>query len=75
MMGGMGGMGGAQPQPQNTRSVISTYLKKRVVFLVVFAIALTLLLSSLFTDCGLNLAKLLYKIVTKFNETVGNANI
>lgn len=76
-MGGMGGMGGmgAQAQPQNTRSVIGTYLKKRIIFLVIFAIALTLLLSSLFTDCGLNLAELLYKIISKFNTSVANANV
>lgn len=77
-MGGMGmGMGGmgAQAQPQNVRSTIATYLKKRIVFLVIFAIALTLLLSSLFTDCGLNLAELLYKIISKFNNSVANANV
>lgn len=76
MGGGMGMMGGGQPQAQpQTKSVIMEYLKKRTVFLIVFAIALSLLLSSLFTDCGLNLAELLYKIVSKFNNGVASANI
>ena len=76
-MGGMGmGMGAqAAPQPQNTKSVIGTYLKKRAIFLVLFAIATALLLSSLFSDCGLNLAQLLYKVISKFSAGVSNANI
>ena len=78
-MGAQGGMGmpmGGAPQPaQNTKSVIATYLQKRVVFLVIFAICLTLLLSSVFTDCGLNLAELLYKILSKVNGGIANAQI
>lgn len=77
-MGGMGGMGMQPQQPQqsqSTGSVITTYLKKRIIFLIVFAIALTLLLSSLFTDCGLNLAELLYKVVSKFNTSIANTSV
>jgi hypothetical protein len=70
-MGGMGG--GAQPQP--TKSVILMYLKKRAFFLIIFAVASIVLMSSIFTDCGINLAALLTKIMNKFNNTLGNVNV
>lgn len=86
MMGGMGGMGGmgmagspmgmqgggAQPAP--AKSVIMQYLKKRMFFLIIFAVASVILMSSLLTDCGLNLANLLAKIISKFNGQVANIN-
>ena len=52
MMGGMGGMGQAQAQPK-AKSVILTYLKKRAFALVLFAVSVILLTSTLFTDLGL----------------------
>lgn len=79
--GGFGGsgfsaMGGAQQQqPQQTKSVISMYLKKRIVFLVVFAIATVLLTSSIFTDCGINLAQLMFKIMDKVNGTIAGVQV
>lgn len=80
MMGGgmMGGgmMNSSQPQQNtSTKSVILMYLKKRIFFLVVFAVATILLTSSIFTDCGLNLAELMFKIMDKFNMLVGGVNI
>lgn len=72
-MGGMGGMG-AQAQPAPTKSVIATYLKKRIFFLIVFAIAFALLMSSIFFDCGLNLAQLLYKIFAMFSGSIANVD-
>lgn len=76
-MGGMGmtGMaGGAPQQAMPMKSVILEYLKKRSFFLIVFAIATVILMSSLLTDCGLNLATLLTKIITKFSGQVTNIN-
>lgn len=73
---GFGAMGGAQQQqPQQTKSVISMYLKKRIVFLVVFAIATVLLTSSIFTDCGINLAQLMFKIMDKVNGTIAGVQV
>ena len=51
-MGGMGMGGAAQAQPK-TKSVIFTYLKKRAFALVMFALCVVLLTSTLFTDIGL----------------------
>lgn len=78
MMGGMGAMGqmqmGGAMQQMPTKSVIFAYLKKRSFFLIVFAIATIVLMSSIFTDCGINLAALLVKILNRFNGQIANAN-
>ena len=81
-MGGMGGMGGfgyGAPQPQQqampVKLVIFEYFKKRVLFMVIFAIASTLLLSSIFTDCGLNIAELGVKLMNKLNGKITEVNI
>ena len=75
-MGAMGGMmGGAGAQPQATKSVILTYLKKRSFFIIVFTVCTILLMSSIFTDCGINLAELLYKVLDKFNGEISNVNV
>lgn len=73
-MGGMG-MGGAQAQPAPTKSVIFTYLKKRTFFLIVFAVATVLLMSSIFTDCGLNIAELGIRVMHKLNGSISNINV
>lgn len=70
MMGGM-----QQQQSQSTKSVIFEYLKKRSFFIIIFTVATVLLMSSLFTDCGLNLAELLDKIIQRLNGTVSNVQI
>lgn len=74
---GMGGMmgGGAQQQQTPTKSVIMMYLRKRTFFLVVFAVAIILLTSSIFTDCGINLAQLSFKIIDKFNSIISGVQI
>lgn len=74
---GMGGYGGIQQpqQQQSTKSTITTYFKKRIIFIVVFAIATTILMSSILVDCGLNLAQLMYKILGVFNDGISNVNI
>lgn len=78
-MGGMG-MGGmnamnAQTQPVHTKSVIFEYLKKRMFFIIVFTVASVILMSSLLTDCGLNLAELLSKVIDKFNGQIASVNV
>lgn len=70
MMGGGMGMGGAQAQPMPTKSVILEYLKKRTFFLIIFAVATVLLMSSIFTDCGLNLAELGIRVMHKLNGSI-----
>ena len=73
---GMGMMGGAQPTPPPpTKIVIFEYFKKRMVFLIIFAVASTLLLSSVFTDCGLNIAELGVKIMHKLNGKITEINV
>lgn len=70
MMGGMsmmGGMGGQQQQQQSTGSVITMYLKKRVVFLVLLAISAILLTSSALLGTGANLAQAGIKLINMLN--------
>ena len=74
-MAGMGMQGGMQQQPQApTKSVIFEYLKKRAFFMVVLAICMVVLMSSVFTDCGINLAELGIKVLNKFNGEISNVN-
>lgn len=65
----MGGMAQQGPPAQPTKSVIVTYLKKRIVFVVVFVICTIILFSSVLTDCGINLAQLLMNLLEKFNAS------
>lgn len=78
-MGGYGGMGmgapmGGQAQPA-PKSVIFTYLKKRTFFIIIFAIASTLLMSSLLMNTGLNIAELVVKIINKFNGQIKGVQV
>ena len=78
MMGGFGGMGGGmqqRQQPQPTRSVIATYFKSRIFFIVIFTIATIILTSSILTHSGINLAALLMKLLNKGNNMVSNVQI
>lgn len=72
-MAGGGIMNGAPQQNMNTKSTISVYLKKRIFFLVLFAVATVVLLSSVFTDCGLNIAALVMKVMARINGSIGGA--
>lgn len=75
-IGGMGMMSGEAPQQKaSTKSVILAYLKKRTFFLVIFTLATILLTSSIFTDCGINLAQLSFKIIEKFNQMINGVQI
>lgn len=74
MMGG-GMMGGTPRQPVKQSSVIFTYLKKRVFFVILFAVALILLTSSVLLDCGINIAELSIKVFNKLNGNISNINV
>lgn len=68
--GGYGGYGGQQQQqqqPQSTKSVISTYFKKRMVFMIMFAICVVVLMSSKLLGTGANLALWFLKLVDTLN--------
>ena len=71
-MGGMGSMGGAQQQPQSTKSVIMQYLKKRVFFIVIFFVCTIVLTSSIVSDCGINLGKLALKAISALNGNMSD---
>lgn len=76
MGGGMMGGGMAQSQqPAGGKSVIMTYFKKRVFFMILFAISTTILMSSLLFDCGLNIGELLYKIISLFSDGISNVQM
>ena len=76
-MGGMGGgmMGGQQAQKPATKPIIYEYLKKRLLFIIIFALASVLLMSSALTHCGINLAELGIKIFDKLNGNIANINV
>ena len=69
------GMQQQQQQVQKPKPAIVTYFYKRAVFLIFFAICATILMSSIFTDCGLNLAALIEKIMIKVNGSVNEIEI
>lgn len=74
-MGGTNGQMGAQQGQQGTKSCIVQYLKKRVVFIVIFTICTIILLSSAITGCGINLASLLLKILNKVNGGIAGVSV
>lgn len=63
---GMGMMQQQPQQPQQGKSVIIAYLKKRTVFLVVFVFAVMFLTSSILTGFGLKLFSFVSESVSKF---------
>lgn len=66
-MGGMGAMGGMQQQQPTTRSVIGTYFRKRIFFIILLALCIIVLTSSALMNCGVNLAEWFLKIVNLIN--------
>jgi len=67
-MGMQGGMAGGAQQAPPMKSVIFAYFKKRMFFIILFAVCTVVLMSSVLTDCGLNLAALVLKIVSRFSS-------
>lgn len=63
------GMGMAQSQQQQTTgSVIGTYFRKRIFFLLLLALCIIVLTSSVVLDCGINLAEWVLKILSMINS-------
>ena len=75
---GMAGMGMGMPMANQapagntTQSAITVYFKKRIVFIVVFGICAVVLLSSVLTDCGLNVGMLILKIIGKLSDSASS---
>lgn len=68
MMGGMyGGMQNQAQQQQSTKSVIGTYFKKRIFFIILFAICVIVLMSSALLGTGANLAQWGIRIINMIN--------
>lgn len=66
--GAMGAMGAQQQQGQmKTKSVIAMYFKKRLFFLILLAVCISVLTSSAIMNCGVNLAEWFLKIVNMLN--------
>lgn len=72
---GMGGMQQPQQQAMPVKSVIGEYLKKRMLFIVIFAVCSVVLMSSILLDCGINLAELLQKVLQKVNGEIATVQI
>lgn len=72
--GMMGGIGGMQNQQQQLpmKSVIGTYFKKRIFFMVLLAICVIVLTSSVLLGTGVNLAKWMLKIIDMMNGYIPN---
>ena len=73
-MGGMGmggnmGMGGS-PESATRGSVIKVYFKKRLVFMILFAICIVVLTSSVLIGTGANLALWVLKILDAINKLI-----
>lgn len=64
-----GGMGGQQEQPK-AKSIIVSYFKKRVIFLVLFGVCALLLSTTLFTDIGINLGTWVMNRLLGLNESI-----
>lgn len=66
--GGFGG-GGAQ-QETSKKSVLISYFKKRVVFLVAFGVVAILLSSTLFTDIGISIGNWVFNRLIGINDSI-----
>jgi hypothetical protein len=75
-MGGMGmggmGMGGNMSSPESATKgrVIKVYFKKRLVFMILFAICIVVLTSSVLIGTGANLALWVLKILDAINKLI-----
>lgn len=70
-MGGYGGgMGGDTNESSGGKSVLFTYLKSRMFFLIIFGIVSIVLTTSVFLDCGINVGNLVLKIMNTVNGSI-----
>lgn len=67
---GMGMQGSMQQQSVGTKSVILAYFKKRIFFIVLFAICTIVLTSSILLGTGVNLAKWIMQLIQAFNNAI-----
>lgn len=73
MMGGMGAVGsmaGQMPQQMPMKSVIVEYFKRRVVFMIILAIAAIVLTSSVLLGTGVNLAEWITRMIDGLNNSI-----
>lgn len=69
-MGGYGMQGGMQQQQMGTKSVIMTYFKKRIFFVILFAICTIILTSSILLGTGVNIAQWGMKLIEILNNSI-----
>lgn len=70
-MGGYGMQGGMQQQQSGgAKSVILTYLKKRIFFIILFAVCTVILTSSILLGTGVNLAQWGMKLIEILNNSI-----
>lgn len=67
---GMGGMGGGAQQSPPMKSVIGTYFKKRMVFMILLGLCTIVLTSSIIMKTGINLGSWVLKIFNMFNNNL-----
>lgn len=65
--GGFGG-GGGQQEPPKMKSVILSYMKKRMFFLILFGVCAVLFSTMIFTDLGINLGGWILGKLTGFSS-------
>ena len=78
MAGGMmPGMPNMQPQQPATsgKQAIGVYLRKRLIFVILFAVCSVILMSSVLLDCGINLAELGMRVLEKLNGKIATTTI
>ena len=66
----MGGFNPSQQQQQRGGGGIGEYLKRRIGFMIVLAICLIVLTSSVLMDTGINLAMWFLKILDAVNKVI-----
>lgn len=75
------GMGGMMQQPQQPpmnapfKLVIWEYFKRRLLFVILFAICSVVLMSSALTNCGINIAELGLRVLNKFSSQASSVQV
>lgn len=72
-MGGGYGMSGGMPQHNSegsTKSMITAYFKKRLFFMILFAICTVILTSSILLGTGVNIAQWIMKLIEILNNSI-----